>query len=174
VLELRDATLLVPSLKKVAAVAAAIPSVEAFVAQVSHMKSAAAAAAAQLGPRSACICAAARSCSAARAAAGQSSHGLLDDTAEAARAVCLCDCLCHRKCCCCSVPTTSCIAAAAAAPRCVRWCCVRVWPSHLQRCRTPVSGRNVFLRWGRPEYHLPSAGLPTGLCLLWTHVDGEN
>jgi hypothetical protein len=34
VLELRDATLLVPSLKKVAAVAAAIPSVEAFVAQV--------------------------------------------------------------------------------------------------------------------------------------------
>jgi hypothetical protein len=39
VLELRDATLLVPNLKKVAAVAAAIPSVEAFVAQVSHMQS---------------------------------------------------------------------------------------------------------------------------------------
>lgn len=34
VLELRDPTLLVPSLKKVAAVAAAIPSVETFVAQV--------------------------------------------------------------------------------------------------------------------------------------------
>lgn len=34
VLELRDATLLVASLKKVAAVASAIPSVEAFVAQV--------------------------------------------------------------------------------------------------------------------------------------------
>lgn len=33
-LELRDPTLLVPSLKKVAAVAAAIPSVETFVAQV--------------------------------------------------------------------------------------------------------------------------------------------
>lgn len=34
VLDLRDATLLVPSLKKIAAVAAAIPSVELFVAQV--------------------------------------------------------------------------------------------------------------------------------------------